>query len=174
MLNEQLSAWVDGELHGPDFAKVLDVAAKQSSQQRSCALCWLIGDILRDDRPLDSDFTSRVMAALESEPTVLAPRAPGGGRVMRPGLMRMAAGVAGAGVAVWAALSLWSSSPSGVETIARGANSPAAVVALTPSSEMSNDRSYLMAHQAASMGVPMASVAQYIRTVGDDRQVGAR
>lgn len=172
MLNEQMSAWVDGELHGPESAKVLEAAAKPSSQQRSCALCWLIGDVLRSEKPLETDFTHRVMAALEDEPTVLAPRTGASTSTSRVGAMRMAAAVAGAAVAVWAAMSLWGSAPAGVETIALHATPQ--IAALSSNNDVSNDRTYLMAHQAASMGVPMASVAQYIRTVGDDRQVGAR
>ena len=174
MLNEQLSAWMDEEVHGTESERLLEGAMRQPSQQKACALCWLIGDVLRKEPSLGRDFTSQVMAAIDEEPTVLAPRfARKNERAVRRSWMPMAAAAAGAAVAVWMGLSLWSSPAQQVQTVAQ-APAPSGVLVSASGRDFSGDRSYLMAHQASSIGVPMAGVAQYIRTVSDDRQVSAR
>jgi sigma-E factor negative regulatory protein RseA len=177
MMNEQLSAWIDGELHGVDSSRAFETVSRNSAQREACALFWLIGDVMRKERPLSSDFTSRVLASLESEPIVFAPK-PRRREELRPVTrwMPMAAAAAGAAVAVWMGTSLWNDPARDVQMIAQRAASPALVAAASLSNKnLSGDRSYLMAHQAfTSMGVPMAGVAQYIRTVSDDHQVSAR
>lgn len=172
MINEQLSTWLDGEAAAADFGRILDSAAGQPSQRRACALCWLIGDILRDEPPLSSDFTQRVMANLEAGPTVLAPvsKAVSPAPVFR--WMQLAAALAGAVVAAWAGFSVWQGNDMTQQAVA---SSPVALpTASVASRALDGDRSYLIAHQASSMGLPMAGVAQYIRTVGDEQQVGVR
>lgn len=170
-MNEQLSAWIDGEIEGADSARVLELAARQPGQRKACALCWLIGDILRDEPALQPDFTRRVMAQLEAEATVFAPSS----RQMPeiPGLrwMPMAAAVAGAAVAVWMGFGVWGGSGREIQTLAQRSALP---VPPASSKVLSGDRSYLMAHQASAMGVPMGGVAQYIRTVGDEQQASAQ
>lgn len=171
MINEQLSAWLDGEAAVSDSGQILESAARQPGQRKACALCWLIGDILRDEPPLSSDFTQRVMANLDAGPTVLAPVTP----VVSPApafrWMQLAAALAGAVVAAWAGFSVWQGDDMTQQAVA---SSPAALPTASVASQgLDGDRSYLIAHQASSMGLPMAGVAQYIRTVGDE-QVGVR
>jgi negative regulator of sigma E activity len=173
MLNEQLSAWCDGE-HSDLPERSVPGAADGHVQ--ACEVSWLIGDVLRGDPVLPVDFTARVMKALEVEPVVLVPKkAPA--RSLRLGFstkwMPIAAAVSGVFVAAWMASSVWS-----------GNENPALLSASTPtmvgqrtgvpqsvaSRVQVADQAYLLAHQASSTGAPMADVVHYIRTVGDEQQ----
>lgn len=172
MLNEQLSAWCDGEHSDLSERSVSEVAGEQGS---ACEVTWLIGDILRGDPVLSADFTSRVMTSLETEPVVVAPQA-AKRRVLRAyssQWMPVAAAVSGVVVAAWMASSVWLGSvnraqfPTSVPVAADQSNAALPIIA---SRMRVADKAYLMAHQASSVGAPMADVAHYIRTVGDDQQ----
>jgi sigma-E factor negative regulatory protein RseA len=170
MMNEQISAWVDGETVQDEAAMTLESILRHDGQRETCELYWLIGDALRDQSFGRSRVAERVKSALAAEPTVLAPRArasapPDGAR-----WMPMAAAVAGVAVAAWMGLSLWSPLQPAIQGLAKSA--PAPVLAAAQVS-MANDQAYYMAHQGSVVGTPMAGVAQYIRTVSDD-QVGRR
>lgn len=79
--NEQISALVDN--HDQDTSLLQQL----SKQPESCAQ-WeryhMIGDVMRGDVPpqMNFDISARVAAALEDEPTVLAPNRSGFGRFM--------------------------------------------------------------------------------------------
>lgn len=76
-MKNQLSAFMDGEL-GVDESAHLITSAKTGGELKNCwAQYHLIGDTLRGDVGFGGvnmhyDFSNRVMAALDSEPTVLA------------------------------------------------------------------------------------------------------
>jgi sigma-E factor negative regulatory protein RseA len=76
-MKSQLSALIDGELDIQDSAHLI-TSAKTGGELKNCwAHYHLIGDALRGDVGLGGvnihhDFSNRVMAALEAEPTVLA------------------------------------------------------------------------------------------------------
>lgn len=71
-MKDQLSALIDGELN-IESSEHLITSAKSSGELKSAwASYHLIGDAMRGDTPLRQDFTSRVMLALEAEPTVLS------------------------------------------------------------------------------------------------------
>jgi len=172
MLNEQMSAWCDGELSEEAFDHASKGFPVTAEQRADCELAWLIGDSLRGDTTLSADFTSRVMDALASEPVVLAPtallaRKP---RAIVNRWLPMAAAVAGVLVAGWMAVSVWSGGLSSAPSVAL-APSPNTNVA---SAALAPDRAYLMAHQASSVGAPMADVAHFIRTVSDEQQGAAK
>ncbi len=171
MLNEQLSAWCDGEQAESPVSASADEAGCQTV---ACEMAWLIGDVLRGDAALSPGFTARVMNALASEPVVLAPKkivdaAPVRDRAVS--WMPIAAAVSGVFVAGWMAVSVWSSDQSRVPVGAQvvSAQSAPLAIAVLPRGQ-SGDKAYLMAHQAAASRAPMADVAHYIRTVGDDQQ----
>lgn len=173
MINEQISAWLDGEAAVGDSGRLVESVSGQASQRKACALCWLIGDILRDDPPLSADFTQRVMVALDAAPTVLAPVSTSASSAPDLRWMQFAAALAGAVVAAWVGFSIWQ----GNDLTRQGLAQQSAAV--MPASEaasgvLDGERSYLIAHQASSVGLPMAGVAQYIRTVGDVQTLGAR
>ncbi|MBC7756199.1 MAG: sigma-E factor negative regulatory protein [Bdellovibrio sp.] len=76
-MKNQLSAFMDGELSIEESAHLI-TSAKTGGELKNCwAQYHIIGDALRGDVGLGGvnmhyDFTSRVMTALELEPTVLA------------------------------------------------------------------------------------------------------
>ncbi len=73
-MKEQLSAFVDGEL-SDDAVKVLLNATKHHDELlENWASYHLIGDVMRDNDLLSEGFEQRVMAAIQNEPTVLAPK----------------------------------------------------------------------------------------------------
>jgi sigma-E factor negative regulatory protein RseA len=73
-LNESLSCFMDGELH--DHAAILSKLKNCNETKSSWLRYHLIRDTLRDSRSvnLSTDFSSRVMRALESEPIIISPR----------------------------------------------------------------------------------------------------
>lgn len=171
MMNEQISAWVDGEVEQGEARQVVDAMLQHDAQRQTCELYWMIGDALRGLPVKESVLAPQVMRALASEPTVLAPRpvlaAPVGGLRWMP----MAAAVAGVAVAAWMGLSMWAPvRQAATQPVALGA--PPEIQAQAPSG-LAGEQAYFMAHQASAVGAPMAGVAQYIRAVSDER-VGGR
>lgn len=74
-MKQQLSALVDGEVD-VERCEHIFLAAKSTGE---VAQAWrdyhIIRDVMRDEAWMQSDMTSRIMGALENEPTVLAPQA---------------------------------------------------------------------------------------------------
>ncbi|MCF7719022.1 transcriptional regulator [Aeromonas jandaei] len=70
---EQISALMDGELSD---AEVLNELEMDSGLQDTWGRYHLIGDAMRGDLPvnLQLDLSDSIMAALEDEPTILAPK----------------------------------------------------------------------------------------------------
>ncbi|WP_447834277.1 RseA family anti-sigma factor [Aeromonas veronii] len=70
---EQISALMDGDLSD---AEVLNELEMDSDLQDTWGRYHLIGDAMRGDLPvnLQLDLSDRIMAALEDEPTILAPK----------------------------------------------------------------------------------------------------
>lgn len=76
--DERISALVDGELDEREHQASVDKLLADSENRKAWGRYHLIGDTLKRSLPkgMDHDFSSRVMAALDNEPTVLAPPAP--------------------------------------------------------------------------------------------------
>ncbi|MEC5388257.1 sigma-E factor negative regulatory protein [Uliginosibacterium sp. H3] len=180
MMNEQISAWVDGELSEVEMHRVQDAVVRDPALQMKCGTLWLIGDAMRDEPALSLDFTRRVMAELAAEPTVLAPvivlPVKSVGRAQR--WMPMAAAVAGVAVVAWVALSN-SASQQVAAPVMAVAKPQAQQFALQAGVQRSvsradDDRPYLMAHQAYGPGVQMAGVSGYVRPVSMDGAIASR
>lgn len=175
MMNEQISAWVDGEVEQGEARQVVDAMLQHDAQRQTCELYWMIGDALRGLPASGRALAPQVMRALASEPTVLAPRpvlaAPAGGLRWMP----MAAAVAGVAVAAWMGLSMWAPArQAATQSMALSAPPETVAQAQAPAqSGLAGEQAYFMAHQASAVGAPMAGVAQYIRAVSDER-VGGR
>jgi sigma-E factor negative regulatory protein RseA len=74
-MKEQLSALIDGEFD-IENANHLLLAAKSEGELKQVWVSYhLIGDVMRGDVMHRGNMANRVLDALESEPTVLAPRA---------------------------------------------------------------------------------------------------
>lgn len=74
---ERLSSLVDGELHGAELARAVDAAKGEREAQARWSRYHVAIDAMKKSLPpviLKDDFADRVMRAIESEPTVLAPR----------------------------------------------------------------------------------------------------
>ena len=78
--DERISALIDGELDEQARQSMVDELLKKGEARATWARYHLISDTLRQNLPagMDTQFSSRVMAALQDEPTVLAPRPPQG------------------------------------------------------------------------------------------------
>jgi sigma-E factor negative regulatory protein RseA len=74
-MKQQLSALVDGEVD-VERCEHIFLAAKSTGE---VAQAWrdyhIIRDVMRDEAWMQSDMTSRIMAELDNEPTILAPQA---------------------------------------------------------------------------------------------------
>lgn len=76
--DERISALMDGELDDVTQRATTDELLNKGEARNIWARYHLISDTLRQNLPagMDAGFSSRVMAALADEPTVLAPPAP--------------------------------------------------------------------------------------------------
>lgn len=73
---EQISILADGELADEDVNRALQ-ALRDPAQQATWSLYHQIGDVMRSEHmaaPLSADFSARMAARLDAEPTLLAPR----------------------------------------------------------------------------------------------------
>jgi anti-sigma factor RsiW len=132
------SALLDGELDDFEAKQLLASPAAGEAGHVRLREYMAVGDALRGLYPVgrEEDFTARVMAALEHEPTVLAPVRRTSGR--RPALWLAAAAV---GAITWG---LWGSLPDNGTTVPMAANSPPAGLDVQP---------YLAAHQDFAQAV---------------------
>ena len=180
-MKEKVSALLDGALDEHASSRMLESLKRDGGLRREWENYCLIGDVLRDEQVLSSDFTSKVMLCLEDEPTVLAPasREVGGGWIRH--FLPIAASVMGVAAVGWVAMVLNGSGPEGIQ-LAR-AKVPAAVVAGADESRIArvavasaepSEREYLFAHQAMAPSAAMPGVALYVRTVSDSSAAGQR
>lgn len=155
-MKTDLSSLMDGEAGEPQAQAVFKALKHDRKLRAEAELYILIGDALRGEPGLSTDLSSKVMAALEKEPVILAPRR---SAWLRPA-MAIAAGLAGI-VVVGAVVFLPSASgdhpaSAGIARIETPAEAKLAAA---------NMREYLIAHQAHSAGMYVGSSSQQIRTV---------
>jgi sigma-E factor negative regulatory protein RseA len=164
-MKDNISAFMDGELDDRAAGPVIDALGRDDEALQAWRIYHLIGDTLRDSSLLlSAGFTARVARALESEPTVLAPR-----RLQsQPRTWyALAASVAGFALVGWLAFAPQQTA------VAPVAQRPAAAVAqskpnIVPLPSGTND--YLLAHQAFSPRVSLQGMAPYVRTVSEQVQ----
>jgi sigma-E factor negative regulatory protein RseA len=170
-MKTQLSAMIDGELEEHEVTSLLAEIAHDEHLQADWHRYHLIGDALRQEGHLHIDLSARVMTALQSEPTVLAPstRSTERAKVKAPwrGSMALAASVAGVSVVAWLAGAQLPGTPT-TEKIATAMVDRASVkpVKVAVSGNM---QEYLVAHQTHSLSGQMQSGTLYIRTVSAER-----
>lgn len=179
-MKDKVSALFDGDLDDQGMRAVFDGMRKDASLRREWDIYCLIGDSLRGDGPGSGDFVSRVMASLEDEPTLLAPRAQPAAVTQRGlvhRLMPLAASVMGVAAVGLVAASLYRQdapapqmavAASPIQLVNSTKVRPVAAPAADPM------REYLFAHQGLTRGGPMPAGVQYVRTVSDTREGGAR
>ena len=72
-MKEQLSALIDGEFDVENANHLLLAAKSEGELKRAWVNYHLIGDVMRGEMQSECPMAQRVMAALDSEPTVIAP-----------------------------------------------------------------------------------------------------
>lgn len=149
MEQEQISELMDGEIDHDLAERLLRSMRDDGEAMAIWTQYHRVGDILRGEAAGSPELASRIVAALEAEPTVLAPpRAQRSGSARRIALS-MAASVAGVAVVGWLVLS----NPKPAEIPMAGPLAADEIV-----------RDLASVHQDFSSAMP--GVASYIRTVG--------
>ena len=104
-MNQEISSLMDGELDSHASAKAIGDCHSTPEAKHAWDTYHLIGDAMRGKECRPFDVSSRVMAALAQEPTVLAPRSSGATRSRTSTFGRIAlaaaASVATIGVVGW-------------------------------------------------------------------------
>lgn len=181
-MKEKVSALLDGALDEMASARMLDTLRRDPALRRDWERYSLIGDVMRDEPVLSADFTSRLMAELEQEPTVLAPvRTESRNNWVRH-LMPIAASVMGAAAVGWVAMMLNGGGATPAPSLAAvkapvpavAVVDPAVSARLASASAEPSEREYLIAHQAMAPSAAMPGVAYYVRSVSDTRMAGER
>lgn len=164
---------MDGDGSVTEPGELIEKLGADSELQESWHTYCLIGDALRGEAIRSAGFVSRVMDALEHEPTVLAP--PQSRRRRSSGfadrLLPVAASVMGVAVVGWIALSLDQGEahpPAAARPLAAGPASLASAPApASVGSPIDTHREYVFIHQASSRNGPLPGLAQYIRSVSE-------
>ncbi len=188
-MNEKVSALLDGALDDLAATRMLDTLKRDGALRQEWDSYCLIGDALRDEPQLSTDFTASLMARLEDEPVILAP-VHARERQAQPAveeqtswfrhLMPVAASVMGVAVVGWAAMAFnQHGRDAGLQMAARQA--PVQNLAQARSFTLASasaaeptESEYLFAHQAMAPSAAMPGAAQYVRTVADVRVAGQR
>jgi sigma-E factor negative regulatory protein RseA len=177
-MKDKVSALLDGDLDEQATRRVFDGLKRDPDLRQDWASYCLIGDVLRGDRDGSQDFVARVMANLDAEPTLLAPRlAPEQTTRQRmwQSLMPIAASVMGVAAVGLVAATLYKQEAPAPQ-LAAGAPAlrvVSATAAVRPVAQPGSEevmREYLFAHQGLSRGGPLPAGVQYVRTVSDQRQ----
>ena len=179
-MKEKLSALVDGEFQDNDLRTHLARIKSDAELRTAWNTYHLIGDALRGH--VCPDLTSRVVARLLAEPTLLAPQRPQSSPRRLGWIAMSGASLAAVTLVVWTASPIWRSepqlagNPASVEMAGAG-DGPVSTVSLPatdPGSLVSaaEFENYLLAHQPYSHSSAMG--APYARTVADDRGVGKK
>ena len=165
---QRLSALLDGELDAQECRTLLERLRGDDEACRTWALLNCVGDAMRSADVAachSAGFVSRVSAALEQEPTVLAPAALPPRSAVRRWLLPGAGAAAAAAVLIAVGLpSRQAASPEA--TIAKApatavAAAPAAVIDRSPQLER-----YLAAHRELAEPTLMPHSTPYLRTSG--------
>lgn len=173
-MKKNISALVDGELDVGETITTVRALRGCGELRAEWANYHRIGTALRGEPDVRIDVVASVMSALETEPTILAPRprtgldhsteAPGRGSKAHP-MLAIAASAAGVALVVWVVLTL--DGGAGDESSAKLAASAPPVVAIAKSTLPVAPRlqEYLVAHQVYSPGGAIVGGARNIHTV---------
>jgi sigma-E factor negative regulatory protein RseA len=171
---ERISAFMDGEVEdGESLAQVARLK-QDASLRQAWETYHVIGDALRGETGHAPGFMGRFSAALEQEPTVLAPQRPAARFTVRRVALSLAASFGGVALVAWLALSNNPINPlvPGDGQLAAKPAVPAMTLAGAPANGAVND--YIMAHQQFSPSTAMQGLAPYIRTVSGQETADMR
>lgn len=106
-MKQRLSALLDGELEATESRTLLSDMQHDPALRAAWNEYRLMGDALRAEPALPTEMVAKVMAALEGEPVILAPRPQGGAswrrHVVHHPALALAASVSGVAVVAWLA-----------------------------------------------------------------------
>lgn len=159
---ERISAFMDGEADDHEVSAQLSGLKQDPALREAWSTYHLIGDAMRGDAGVTPGFMGRFSAALDKEPTVLAPRAPVRKSVVRRIALPLAASFGGVALVAWLALSNNPLMPR-EDRVASNDAQPVVQGVVKPADGAVND--YLLAHQQFSPSTTMQGVASYVRTV---------
>jgi sigma-E factor negative regulatory protein RseA len=174
---ERISALVDGELDRRDKQALLEQLARDPDARARWGRYHLIGDALRNDLPVavDHGLATRVSAALEREPTVLAPSRrwlPSGRPLKRTAGLAVAASLLGVAVLIGLPQN---PEQGGVEQVVASSTAVGgALVTEVPRWDRgqpmveSRLNSYVVNHNEYSASTGMQGMLPYMRIVGAD------
>jgi sigma-E factor negative regulatory protein RseA len=169
-MKTKLSELMDGELAEHEAHAVFAALREDQALRGRWLEYQVIGDTLKGERDLGTELTGRVMAALDTEPTVLAPRASARHEVLHRNVWALAATVAGVAVVGW--LALGTGNGPQPETVAQLSAQPVAVAKKETVAVVAGQRQaspdmqeYLVAHETQSSLLQFRGGAEHIRTV---------
>ncbi|HEY7743469.1 MAG TPA: sigma-E factor negative regulatory protein [Burkholderiales bacterium] len=172
----KISEWMDGELTAHETRQQVDRLKVDADLRHSWDTFHLIGDVMRGERALSTDFERRLAARLAGEPTVLAPRAPA---VRRTVTYALSAAASLSAVALVGWLAFVSNPLAPPPQIAQPQTAPVPEsipaepqLASVPSDGTMNE--YLIAHQEFSPSTEIQGLAPYIRGVSSLQTVQGR
>ena len=157
-MNEELSRLMDGDLTDAELERVVG-ECRRPDALKAWACYHIIGDTLRGTHGVSWHVAYRVSEALESEPTVLAPKS----RSIRPAASwawAAAATVAAVTVVGWTAVSL-TETPGTAVAKAR----EAAAVTAAQLRPQALPQDYVLVHQEYSPATAIQGVRPYLRAV---------
>lgn len=187
-MKDRLSALLDGDLDAHAMHPVLEGLRRDPKLRKDWDAYCLIGDVLRGERHATSGFVGRVMAELDTEPTVLAPgSSPADAAAQQrawQSMMPIAASVMGVAAVGLVAATLYSQDAGVAPKVAAQRISAPPVVASAGTMPVDRralkvvgddpHREYVFAHQGVSGGGPMPAAVQYVRIISDQREGAGR
>ena len=169
-MKDRISALMDGELDDSSAATAIEALESDGEARDTWRTYHLISDALGKSRMLSEGFSERVAAALEKEPTVLAPRRRPAGEPRR--WVALAAGVAAISLVGWLGFAPQQTAVAPVAQAPKTTLPQEIKPAMVPLPSGTND--YLLAHQGFSPRVSLQGMAPYVRTVSERGQEARR
>lgn len=172
----RISALMDGELDERQAREELARLRRHDELRENWDMFHLIGDALRGECLLSSEFNRRLSERLAQEPTVLAPHRRMIRRISTYALTA-AASLSAIGLVGWVAISTNTVSPP--PQVVRAPTPPAVLSTPAPTSASASQptsvpdegrmNEYLLAHQGFSPSTAIQGVAPYIRSVSSSQ-----
>ncbi len=172
---DRISALMDGELGEREARQELARIRRQDELREGWDVFHLIGDALRGECLLSSEFSRRLSERLAQEPTVLAPHRRMARRIATYALTA-AASLSAVALVGWIAVSTStvSTQPQVARAPTPSAVLPAPIAASAPPLTSVPDEGrmneYLLAHQGFSPSTAIQGVAPYIRSVSSSQR----
>lgn len=159
---EQISTLMDGEAGDQEARQALLRLGDNPAAREAWQTYHLIGDALRSQAVV-LDVSARVSAALENEPTVLAPRRAAKSAKPYTFALSAAASISAVAVVGWLAFSADSVIQPKADLARLSPVSSELPPVSAPMDGQMND--YLLAHQGVSPSTGLQGVAPYVRTI---------